>query len=606
MYYFFRIISYIKSYLVSAVLNILFNILSILFSLVSLTMAIPFLGILFETQEKVYNAPPLTLNATSIQQNFYAIISSIIDEKGKLEALLFICLLILITFFLRNLFRYLSLYFLTPIRNGIVHDIRLDLHKKVISLPLQFFTEKRKGDIAARMTSDLVEIEWSIMNCLEMIFKDPITIIVYLSTLIFISPELTTFVIILFPFTGIIIGIIGRSLKKSSDRGQNKMGKILSVIEENISGLRIIKAFNAQKHINNNFKNESEDYKTIMTKLLRKKDLSSPMSEFLSTIVMVIVMWFGGNLVLASGSNLSAQEFIGYILIFSQIIPPAKSLTTSYYHIQKGSASAQRIYEIIDQQNAIIEKENSIKIKQLKSKIVFENLYFSYDGHQVLRDINFEIIKGQTIALVGKSGSGKSTLADLLARFYNVNTGRILIDDINLKDLCLKSLRGLMGIVSQDSILFNDSVLNNIKLGNTKAKKEDIINAAKIANAHEFIMALANGYDTNIGDRGDKLSGGQKQRLSIARAILKNPEILILDEATSSLDTKSEKSVQEALEKLMKSRTSLIIAHRLSTIKNVDKIIVLDDGKIVEQGTHQELINKSGYYKKLFDLQSFS
>ena len=343
-----------------------------------------------------------------------------------------------------------------------------------------------------------------------------------------------------------------------------------------------------------------------MTKLLRKKDLSSPMSEFLSTIVMVIVMWFGGNLVLASGSTLSAQEFIGYILIFSQIIPPAKSLTTSYYHIQKGSASAQRIYDILDQENAIIEKENAIKIKQLKSKIVFEKLSFSYDGHQVLRDINFEIIKGQTIALVGKSGSGKSTLADLLARFYNVNIGSILIDDVNLKDLSLKSLRGLMGIVSQDSILFNDSIFNNIKLGNTKAKREDVINAAKIANAHEFIMESTNGYDTNIGDRGDKLSGGQKQRLSIARAILKNPEILILDEATSSLDTKSEKSVQEALEKLMKSRTSLVIAHRLSTIKNVDKIIVLDDGKIIEQGTHQELINKSGHYKKLFDLQSFN
>ena len=502
MYYFLRILRYIRSYLISAGLNILFNILSILFSLVSLTMAIPFLGILFETQEKVYNPPPLTLNANSIQQNFYAIISSIIDEKGKLEALLFICLLILITFFLRNLFRYLSLYFLTPIRNGIVHDIRMDLHKKVISLPLQFFTEKRKGDITARMTADLVEIEWSIMNCLEMIFKDPITILVYLSTLIFISPELTTFVIILFPITGIIIGIIGRSLKKSSDRGQNKMGRILSVIEENISGLRIIKAFNAQVHINNNFKNESEDYKKIMTKLLRKKDLSSPMSEFLSTIVMVIVMWFGGNLVLASGSTLSAQEFIGYILIFSQIIPPAKSLTTSYYHIQKGSASAQRIYDILDQENAIIEKENAIKIKQLKSKIVFEKLSFSYDGHQVLRDINFEIIKGQTIALVGKSGSGKSTLADLLARFYNVNIGSILIDDINLKDLSLKSLRGLMGIVSQDSILFNDSIFNNIKLGNTKAKREDVINAAKIANAHEFIMESTNGYDTNIGDRG--------------------------------------------------------------------------------------------------------
>ena len=569
-------------------------------------MAIPFLGILFETQEKVYGPPPLALNADSIQQNFYAIISSIIDEKGKLEALLFICLLILITFFLRNLFRYLSLYFLTPIRNGIVHDIRMDMHQKIISLPLPFFTEKRKGDLTSRMTTDLVEIEWSIMNCLEMIFKDPITIIVYLSTLIFISPELTVFVIILFPITGIIIGIIGRSLKKSSDRGQNKMGELLSIIEENISGLRIIKAFNAQNYINEKFEHESDNYKRIMTKLLRKKDLSSPMSEFLSTIVMVIVMWFGGNLVLTPESNLSAQEFIGYILIFSQIIPPAKSLTTSYYYIQKGSASAQRIYEILDQKNIIVENDNPVKINQLKSNIVFNNVSFSYDKSKVLDNINFEIYKGQTIALVGQSGSGKSTLTDLLARFYNTNSGDIIIDNINQKDISLDHLRGLMGIVSQDSILFNDSIINNIRLGKINASKEEIITAAKVANAHKFILETPNGYDTNIGDRGDKLSGGQKQRLSIARAILRNPEILILDEATSALDTESEKLVQESLEKLMKSRTSLVIAHRLSTIKNADKIIVLDNGKIIEQGTHQELIAKSGHYKKLFDLQTFN
>ncbi len=569
-------------------------------------MAIPFLGILFETQEKVYGPPPLALNADSIQQNFYAIISSIIDEKGKLEALLFICLLILITFFLRNLFRYLSLYFLTPIRNGIVHDIRMDMHQKIISLPLPFFTEKRKGDLTSRMTTDLVEIEWSIMNCLEMIFKDPITIIVYLSTLIFISPELTVFVIILFPITGIIIGIIGRSLKKSSDRGQNKMGELLSIIEENISGLRIIKAFNAQNYINEKFEHESDNYKRIMTKLLRKKDLSSPMSEFLSTIVMVIVMWFGGNLVLTPESNLSAQEFIGYILIFSQIIPPAKSLTTSYYYIQKGSASAQRIYEILDQKNIIVENDSPVKINKLKSNIVFNNVSFSYDKSKVLDNINFEINKGQTIALVGQSGSGKSTLTDLLARFYNTNSGDIIIDNINQKDISLDHLRGLMGIVSQDSILFNDSIINNIRLGKINASKEEIISAAKVANAHKFILETPNGYDTNIGDRGDKLSGGQKQRLSIARAILRNPEILILDEATSALDTESEKLVQESLEKLMKSRTSLVIAHRLSTIKNADKIIVLDNGKIIEQGTHQELIAKSGHYKKLFDLQTFN
>ena len=606
MYYFFRIIKYIKPYTSYAILNVISNIVSVLFSLVSLTMIIPFLGILFETQEKVYNPQPFSFNTESIKENFYAIISSVIDEKGKLEALLFICILVLITFFFRNLFRYSSLYFLTPIRNGIVHDLRTDLHKKIISLPLPFFTEKRKGDLTSRLTSDLVEIEWSIMSSLEMIFKDPLNIIIYLTTLIIISPQLTIFVVILLPLTGILIGVIGRSLKKSSDRGQNKMGDLLSIIDENISGLRIIKAFDAEHHINSNFERESGDYKKIMTKLLRKKDLSSPMSEFLSTIVLVIVMWFGGQLVLMGEGNLSAEEFIGYILIFSQIIPPAKSLTSSYYFIQKGSAAAQRIYEVLDTENQISDAVNPKHIKLLNTQIDFKNISFKYDNNEVLKNINFSIEKGKMIALVGQSGSGKSTLADLLARFYDLEKGKILIDNHEIKSIALTDLRSLMGIVSQESILFNDSIYNNIRLGKLDASKDEIINAAKVANAHQFILDSKNGYQTNIGDRGNKLSGGQKQRISIARAVLKNPEILILDEATSSLDTESEKLVQNALEKLMKARTSLVIAHRLSTIKNADEIIVLDKGVIVERGTHDDLISKNGHYKKLSKLQSFS
>ena len=605
MHYFLRIIKYITPYIPFAILNIVSNIISILFSLVSLTMVIPFLGILFGTHEKFYNPAPLSFDADIIKENFYALITSMVDEKTEVEALLFICILVLITFFFRNLFRYSALYFLTPIRNGIVHDLRMDLHKKIISLPLAFFTEKRKGDLTARLTSDLIEIEWSIMSSLEMICKDPINIIIYLITLILISPQLTIFVIILFPLAGILIGVIGRSLKKSSDRGQNKMGDLLSIIYENISGLRIIKAFNAEKHINKNFQEESSTYKDIMTKLLRKKDLSAPMSELLSTIVMVIVMWFGGKLVL-TGGNLSAEEFIGYILIFSQIIPPAKSLTSSYYNIQKGNAAAERVYEVLDTKNEITQIKAPKRITEFKNNIEFKNISFKYEKNEVLSNISFNIKKGQMVALVGQSGSGKSTLADLLARFYDIKNGAILIDNKNIKELAIDNLRSLMGIVTQESILFNDSIYNNIRLGKLDADKDEIVTAAKIANAHKFILETENKYKTNIGDRGNKLSGGEKQRLSIARAILKNPEILILDEATSSLDTESEKLVQEALENLMASRTSLVIAHRLSTIQKADEIIVLDAGKIIERGTHQELIAKNGHYKKLSDLQSFS
>ena len=603
MDFFFKILRYIRSYLSYVFLNIGSNIISVIFSLFSLTMIIPFLGILFGTQEKVYQAKPLSLNAASIKENFYLFLSTTIDNKGNVEALLLICVIVLIMFFIKNLFRYLALFFLTPIRNGVIHDIRMDLHKKILALDLAFIGSKRKGDLTSRLTSDLVEIEWSIMGGLEMFFKDPISIILYLSTLIFISPQLTVFVIILFPIAGILIGYIGKSLKNSSKKGQDKLAYIMSIIDENIFGLRIIKTFNAENFINSKFEKSSNEYKKIMNSILRKKDLSSPMSELLSTVVMVIVMWFGGQLVLSENSMLSPQEFIGYILIFSQIIPPVKSLTTSYYYIQKGSAAAERVYEILDQENTIVNKKDVHKISNLKNSINFIIKSFKYENKNVLQNINFTIKKGQKVALVGHSGGGKTTLADLLPRFYDLEDGEINIDNINIKDIDLFNLRNIISIVSQDSILFNDSIYNNIKIGNLNATKEDIINAAKAANAHEFILKCEDSYQTNIGNSGEKLSGGQKQRISIARAILKNPEILILDEATSSLDSESENLIQDALTNLMKDRTSLVIAHRLSTIENADNIIVLKEGKIIEQGSHSLLIAKNGSYKKLHDLQ---
>ena len=598
-----KILKYIKPYSSYVILNISSNILSILFSLFSLTMIIPFLGVLFETEKKTYSSSEISFSLSSIKENLYSFLSSTIDDKGKIEALMFMCLLVLVMFFLKNLFRYIALFYLTPIRNGIIHDIRMDLQRKMMSLPVSFFTEQKKGDLTSRMTSDLVEIEWSIMGVLEMIFKDPINIVIFLSTLIIISPQLTLFVIILFPLAGLLIGYIGKSLKNASHKGQKKMGEIMSVIDENIFGIKILKTFNAEETINKKFGKISNEYKNIMTSILRKKDLSSPMSEFLSTIVMVIVMWFGGQLVLNESSYLSPEEFIGYILIFSQIIPPAKSLTTSYYYIQKGSAAVERIYEVLDTKNTITDNESSKIIKQLNNKIDFNIKSFKYENINILSEVNFSIKKGSKIALVGKSGSGKSTIADLLARFYDLDDGNITIDNLDIKNIKLSSLRSLMGIVSQESILFNDSIYNNIKLGDSQATEEDIVNAAKNANAHDFIMQSEDGYHTNIGNLGEKLSGGQKQRISIARAILKNPEILILDEATSSLDSESEKLVQEAISKLMKDRTSLVIAHRLSTIIDADEIIFLDKGLILERGTHLELIKNNMSYKKLHELQ---
>ena len=603
---FFKILKFTKPYYLHAVLNVIFNILTVIFSLVSLTMAIPFLGLLFGTI-KTENVKPesLTLTPESLKDNFYYEINTIIKAGEKEEALLFICGLIITTFLLRNLFRYLSLYYLTPIRNGVVHDLRSKLHKKVISLPIGFFTEKRRGNIISRMTTDLVEIEWSIMSSLEMLFRDPLQIVMYLITLIILSPKLTLFVIILFPITGFIIAKIGKSLKKSSEKSQEKLADIISVIDENIEGLKVIKLFNAEKNANKKFINESNNYQNLMNSLLRKKDMSSPMSEFLSTIIMVVVMWFGGNLVLSGDSSLRPEEFIGYILIFSQIIPPAKSFTTSYYKLQKGSAAASRIYELIEEKNNIKESENAISILNIKEKISIKNVSFKYESSIILDNINFDIPKGKTIAIVGKSGSGKTTIADLCARFYDIDIGEIKIDNNNIKDLKISNLRSIMGVVSQESFLFNDTIFNNILIGNPKATKEMVIQAAKIANAEEFILKTKNGYQTNIGERGAKLSGGEKQRISIARAVLKNPDFLILDEATSSLDLQSEKLVQNAVSNLMKERTTLVIAHRLSTIKTADEIIVLNKGRVAERGNHSKLIKLNGHYKELIDLQNF-
>ena len=585
----------------------IFNVFAVLFSLVSITMVIPFLGLLFGTMETdIVKPESFTFSTSSIKDHFYYEINIIIESGEKIDALLFICGLILITFFFRNLFRYLALYFLTPIRNGVVHNLRSTLHEKVISLPLGFFTEKRRGDITSRMTTDLVEIEWSIMSSLEMIFRDPLQIIIYLITLMVISPTLTLFVIILFPITGFLIAKVGKSLKKSSEKSQEKMGDILSVLDENIGGLRVVKLFNAEKDVHQKFDRESKKYQSLMTSLLRKKDLSSPMSEFLSTIVMVVVMWFGGKLVLGGSSHLSPEAFIGYILIFSQIIPPAKSFTTAYYRLQKGSAAAARVYELMDTKNTIIDSKNPKSVSKINESLELKNVSFRYENTDVLSNISFTIEKGKTIALVGKSGSGKSTIADLCARFYDINEGEICVDGVNIKSIKLSDLRHLMGVVSQESILFNDSIYNNIKMGNPSANKEEIIEAAKIANAYDFIMQTENTFETNIGEKGDKLSGGQKQRISIARAILKNPDLLILDEATSSLDTESEKLVQDALKKLMKERTTLVIAHRLSTIKDADEIIVLSKGEIVERGNHTDLVEKNGVYKTLINLQNIS
>jgi ATP-binding cassette, subfamily B, bacterial MsbA len=600
-----RVLSYIKPYGVYAGLNFLFNLLVILFSLVSFVMLVPFLNLLFSIEKLVETKPVFTFSPESLLQYVNYLISQVIITYGKAEALVFICLFLLTSFFFRNLFRFLAMFFLASVRIGAVKDIRDALYKKLLILPLSFYAGRKKGDIIARITTDVQEVEYSIMSYIEMIVRDPVTVIAYFVTLFVMSPQLTLFVIIILPVTGFIIGWIGRSLRKESRIGQARFAGLLSIVEETISGLRIIKAFTAIDFSSKRFMRMNKEYTKTLTWIYRTRDLSAPLSEFLSSVVIIVVLWYGGRLVLAEDPGITAAMFITYIVIFSQIIPPAKSFATGFYNIQKGLASAERIFEVLDAEEVIIERPDAVAIEKFDNEIEYRNVSFRYQSEYVLKNIRCTIAKGKIIALVGPSGGGKSTFVDLLPRFYDTTEGEILIDGIRVTDFKIDDLRNLMGIVTQEPILFNDTVFNNIAFGKKGVSEDEVIQAAKIANAHEFIIEMEQGYQSLIGDRGLRLSGGQRQRLSIARAVLQNPPILILDEATSSLDTESERLVQDALARVISNRTSVVIAHRLSTIVHADEILVLQKGRIVERGTHLELLQLNGVYRNLYNLQSF-
>ncbi len=610
----FKLLSFTKAYRGPAILNIVFNLLAVVFSLFSFTLLAPFLDLIFQKNMNDYaqilakGQPTFSYTVYYIKDAFYYHFSDIIlkdPEHGQKNALIFLCAIIGSCVFFKNLFGYLAMFFVAIMRNGIMRDLRGRLYNKITILPIGYFTKEKKGDIISRMSGDAQEIEWTVLTSIEMIFRDPIAISAYLIALIFISPKLTLFVFLLLPFAGFIIGLTGNRLKKASIEGLSKMGQLITVFEETIAGLRIIKGFNAEKVMQNKFKEMNYAYTQFMLKQYRIRDLASPLSEVLGVLVLIIIIWFGGGMILEEKS-ISPSQFILYIILFSQLIPYGKSLTSAYFNLQRGAASAQRIDEVLSVENNIKDIPHAKEIKRFENKIEIKNVSFSYGDQEVLSNINIHIEKGKTIALVGPSGGGKSTLTDLVARFYDPLHGDILIDGVSIREYQTKDVRSLMGIVSQDTFLFHDTVLSNIKFNQHHASKEEIIEAAKIANAHSFIMELEHGYDTIVGDRGSKLSGGQKQRISIARAILKNPSILILDEATSALDTESEKLVQDAIKKLMENRTSIVIAHRLSTIQSADLILVLEKGKIIESGSHTELLLNNGVYKKLFDLQSFS
>lgn len=588
------------------VLNVLFNLLGAIFGAFSFLALSPILGILFGTQEKVTEPVPFSANLESLKQNMFYYMSQMIDDTGQMKALFIIGVFMILMVFLKVTFAYLASFSMVPLRNGVVRDLRNKIYHKLLVLPVGYYSEERKGDIIARVTGDVTEIENSIMNSLEMFFKNPVLITISLLVMVYMSWSLTLFVFVMLPIAAFITGRIGRTLKKSSRKGQDKMGDILSTIDETLSGLNIVKAFTAEKSMNERFSKETDDYYRTMNTLMWRRYLAHPVSEFLGTSIIIIVLWYGGSLILKSEGSLAPEDFITYLVFFYSIINPAKAFSTALYSIEKGLASMDRVDRILYTENPIFEKENAVDKKSFDHSIAYRNVSFSYGEGKVLKNINLSIPKGRTVALVGKSGSGKTTLVNLIPRFWDLdNNSQILIDDIDIRDMKMNDLRGLLGYVSQDAVLFNDSFKNNIAFGMNNVSDEDIISAAKIAHAHEFIEQYPDGYETNIGDRGSKLSGGQRQRLSIARAVLKNPPIMILDEATSALDTESEKLVQDALEHLMKNRTSIVIAHRLSTIKNADVIYVFKKGKIVEQGKHDDLIDLQGEYSKLHKLQIY-
>jgi len=609
MSYLKKVLQFAKPYKRYAILNIISNVFYALFSTLSFLAFIPMLQVLFQvnkpiTTQPVWNGEWRSLKDFAEQYaNFF--LNQRIEEYGQISALITICIVIIILFFVKNLFNYLAMYFIATLRNGMLKDIRDKIYDKIVELPVSYFSEKRKGDIISRITSDVQEIQSSFLSMLEMFVKEPLTLLFTLVGMLALSWKLTIFVLIFLPISGLIISSIGKKLKAKSTIAQQENAYFLSVVEETLSSLKIIKGFNAEGKFRDKFQASTGRLNRTLNTLLHRQNLASPMSEFLGVLVITIVLWFGGNMVLID-NTMDAATFIGFLVLTYNILTPAKAISKATYSVQRGNASSERILEIIETETTLKDAPNAINKVSFDTKIEVENIDFRYEKERVLKNFSMSVPKGQTIALVGQSGSGKSTIANLITRFYDVNQGHIKIDGTDIREISKQSLRNLMGLVTQDSILFNDSIRNNIALGKDDATEEEIIAALKIANAWEFISQMPEGLDANIGDSGNKLSGGQKQRLSIARAVLKNPPIMILDEATSALDTESEKLVQQALENMMRNRTSIVIAHRLSTIQNADNIIVMQRGEIVEQGKHEELLAKRGTYQKLVEMQSFA
>ena len=602
-----KIIPFARKYKSHVVWNVIHNILYALFGTIGMVMIFPVLKVLFNNEEKITELPTyqgLKNIDTYFNDTLFYYVNYFSETYGQNYALLLTVSLVVITFLFKNLFGYLGLQHMTKIKTGVLRDLRAKMFKKIIELPIPYYSEKRKGDVMARMLGDVNEVQNSFFMVLELIVKEPLTIIFALIAMINISWKLTLFVFVFIPISGFIISKIGKSLKSKSTRAQQENGYLISVVEETLSGLKVVKSYNAEKYFSNTFTNSINRLYKLTNSIGKKNNLASPMSEFLGIVVISILLFYGGNLVLVDKS-LDGSLFIAYIGLAYNILTPAKAISKASYQVKNGLAAAERVFEVLEFENTITDKENALDLKTFENEIVLNNITFSYEEDPVLKNFSLTIPKGKTVALVGQSGSGKSTIANLLTRFYEVNNGEILIDNHNIKDITMESLRNLTGLVTQDSIMFNGTISDNIKLGFTEATDEEVINALKIANAYEFVEKLPNGIHTNIGDSGNKLSGGQKQRLSIARAVLKNPPIMILDEATSALDTESEKFVQVALENMMQNRTSIVIAHRLSTIQKADKIVVMQSGKIVEQGSHEELIALNGTYTRLVNMQSF-
>jgi subfamily B ATP-binding cassette protein MsbA len=603
---FFRILSYADFIVRRLIFFFLYSILGIVFSVFNIVLVMPMLKLLFNQSAAPLEVPPIPEFSFSTDYvieifNHYNIL--VIHEYGQLNALLFVCSLIVVSMILANVFRFLERVIATKIRADLVKNIRMDIFRKVSLLHIGYFNNERKGDLMSRFTNDVLEVEGAVMNSMKAVLKEPITIIVFFFVLFTLSPKLTLFTLLILPITGGALAEIIKRLKRQARESQESLGRIVNILDETFGGMRVVKAFNARKFVMDKLELESAHYRRVTKSMAYKNELASPVSEILGTMIIAGIIFFGGNMVLSDGSSLKPEVFLGFIAVFAQIIQPAKNFSNGITSLQRGTASARRIFELIDSEPAIKNKPNAVELKNFEKEIEFKNVSFAYDTDFVLKNVNLKVAKGKTIALVGPSGGGKSTLADLVPRFYDPTEGEVYIDGKSLTDYEIESLRKQMGVVTQESILFNDTIFNNIAFGNPTISEDAVIQAAKIANAHDFIMQTENGYKTYIGERGSKLSGGQRQRLSIARAVLKNPPILILDEATSALDSESEKLVQEALFNLMKNRTSLVIAHRLSTIQHADEILVIQQGQIVERGNHESLNSQNGLYRKLVDIQ---